>query len=110
MADATPTSGHLASADITAGTNTTLYTAPAQIKSGSIEVTVNVCNRSSQQTAKIRIMRQGSDATVSDTDYLAYDVSVKPNGTYEKTGIQMAANNVIKVYSDRAQVTFQAGA
>ncbi len=102
-------SGRLGAVDVTGGVNTTLYTVPSTL-AGSIEVTVLVCNRNDSDV-KIRVAGlDGAIATLSNEDYIEYDVTLKPHGVFERSGIDMARSEVLGVYSDKSNVTFQARA
>ena len=93
-------SGILGSSDLSANTNTTIYTVPADTYS---VVTINFCNRGSNTTA-IRLSTSTSD-TPGAAEYLEYDVSVGPNGVLERTGIVIEATKKVVVRSSQANVT-----
>lgn len=100
-------SGRLAAIDISAATNTTLYMPPSNI-AGSLSVVVNVCNRNTT-AIKYRIaLLDGAIGTLSEEDYIEYDVEVKGNGLVRSGGIMMALGDVLVVYSDNSNVSFQA--
>lgn len=97
-------SGRLGAADLTGGTNTSIYTVPA---STVATVNISVCNRGSSD-ATIRLMHlDGAIGTLANEDYIEYDVVVEPNDTFERTGIVMAATHTIGVRSDSGLVTVQ---
>ena len=92
--------GRLGANDLSAGTNTTVYTVPAD---NFAVVTVSMCNRSA--TARtVRIALAAAD-TPTNAEYLEYDVSLVGNGTIERTGIVMAAGQKIVVYSNSIDVS-----
>ncbi len=93
-------SGILGSSDLTANTNTTIYTVPADTYS---VVTINFCNRGSNTTS-IRLSTSTSD-TPGAAEYLEYDVSIGPNGVLERTGIVIDATKKVVVRSSQASVT-----
>ena len=93
-------SGILGSSDLTANTNTTIYTVPADTYS---VVTINFCNRGSN-TTNIRLSTSTSD-TPGAAEYLEYDASVGPNGVLERTGIVIDATKKVVVRSSQASVT-----
>ena len=93
-------SGILGSSDLSANTNTTIYTVPADTYS---VITVNFCNRGSN-TANIRLATSTGD-TPGGNEYLEYDVSVGPNGVLERTGIVIDATKKVVVRSSQANVT-----
>jgi|TARA_B110000503_G_scaffold33695_1_gene54739 hypothetical protein len=93
-------SGILGSNDLSANTNTTVYTVPADTYS---VITVNFCNRSSS-TANCRLS-VGTGDTPGAADYLEYDISVGPNGVLERTGIVVEATKKVVVRSSVASVT-----
>ena len=93
-------SGILGSSDLSANTNTTAYTVPADTYS---VVTVSFCNRSSS-TAQVRLS-VSTNATPGANEYLEYDTSVGPNGVLERTGIVADASKQIVVRSSIASVS-----
>ncbi|KKN73938.1 hypothetical protein LCGC14_0395030 [marine sediment metagenome] len=97
-------SGRLGAVDLSATTNTSIYTVPA---STVAVVNVNVCNRNASAIV-IRLMHlNGAIGTLAVEDYIEYDVTIAANGVLERTGIVMAATHVIGAYSDTANVTVQ---
>jgi len=93
-------SGILGSGDLTANTNTTVYTVPADTYS---VISVNFCNRSSS-TANCRLSI-GTGDTPGASDYLEYDISVGPNGVLERTGIVIDTSKKVVVRASVASVT-----
>tara|TARA_A100001388_G_scaffold14606_2_gene9846 strand:+ start:4365 stop:4691 length:327 start_codon:yes stop_codon:yes gene_type:complete len=93
-------SGILGSSDLSANSDTSVYTVPADTYS---VVTVSFVNRGAG-TANIRLAVPTS-ATPSGADYLEYDVSLGPNGVLERTGIVAQADRQIVVRSSAASVT-----
>lgn len=91
--------GRLGVADLSATTNTTVYTVPATTFS---VVTVSVCNRGAT-SATVRIALAAS-ATPSDSEWLEYDSTVLPKGVLERTGIVMEAGKLLVVYSSNTSV------
>lgn len=91
--------GRLGAADLSAATNTTVYTVPASTFS---VVSISVCNRGSSATT-VRIAL-ASSATPSSTEWLEYDSSVLAKGVLERTGIVMDAGKLLVVYSSNASV------
>ena len=87
-----------------ATTNTDIYT----VGSGKSAVisTITVCNRSAS-SASYRIAVRVSGATISNKDYIAYDVPIAANDTTALTlGITLAATDVITVYTSTANFSF----
>jgi len=93
-------SGKLGGADLSAATNTTLYTVPSA-KTASFSV--NFCNRNASSVL-VRLAI-GSNATPATTDWLIYDVSIAGNGSLERTGLVLDASTLVVVYSSAANVT-----
>lgn len=91
--------GRLGAADLSAATNTTVYTVPATTFS---VVTVSVCNRGSS-TATVRIA-VAATSTPTGAEWLEYDSSVLAKGVLERTGIVMDAGKLLVVYSSNASV------
>ena len=63
-------------------------------------VTVNLCNRSSQYTAKnIRIAITDSESAITEnTRYLEYGASLAPNSSYIRSGVIIGSNQYLTVY------------
>tara|TARA_A100001035_G_scaffold114423_1_gene89803 strand:- start:59 stop:385 length:327 start_codon:yes stop_codon:yes gene_type:complete len=93
-------SGILGSNDLSANTDTSVYTVPADTYS---VVTVSFCNRGSN-TSNIRLA-VATSGSPQGADYLEYDVSIGPNGVLERTGIVADATKEIVVRSSQASVT-----
>jgi hypothetical protein len=91
--------GRLGVADLSAATNTTLYTVPANTFS---VVTLSVVNRGAS-AATVRISISAS-ATPADSEYLEYDTSLTAKGVLERTGIVMDAGKLLVVRSNSASV------
>jgi hypothetical protein len=91
--------GRLGVADLSAATNATLYTVPANTFS---VVTVSVVNRSaSAVTIRLAI---SSSATPADSEYLEYDTSLSAKGVLERTGLVIDAGKLLVVRSSAASV------
>lgn len=92
--------GRLGVADLSAATNTTLYTVPA---STFAVVTLSVVNRgSSASTIRVAI---ASSATPADSEFIEYDTSLTAKGVLERTGIVMDAGKLLVVRSNSASVS-----
>lgn len=95
--------GRLGAADLSAATNTTLYTVPA---STFAVVTVSICNRNSTNiNARLAIAASASPA---NSEFVEYDVQIGPNGVLERTGLVLDAGKLIVVRSSAANVTAMA--
>jgi hypothetical protein len=92
--------GRLGVADLSAATNTTLYTVPANTFS---VITVNIVNRGAS-AATIRVAVAAS-ATPADSEFIEYDVSLAAKGVLERTGIVMDAGKLLVVRSNAASVS-----
>jgi hypothetical protein len=91
--------GRLGVADLSAATNTTLYTVPANTFS---VVTLSVVNRSASAVT-VRIA-MSSSATPADSEYLEYDTSLSAKGVLERTGLVIDAGKLLVVRSSAASV------
>jgi len=80
--------GRLGVADLTATTDTTVYTVPTDTFS---VVTVSVCNRGAT-TAAVRIA-VSSSTSPSASEYLEYDSDLLAKGVLERTGIVLDSTN-----------------
>jgi hypothetical protein len=91
--------GRLGVADLSAATNTTLYTVPA---STFAVVTLSVVNRgASAATIRISI---SSSATPADSEYIEFDTSLSAKGVLERTGIVMDAGKLLVIRSSATSV------
>ncbi len=95
--------GRLGVADLSAATNTTLYTVPA---STFAVVTVNMVNRGAS-AANVRIA-VASSATPADSEFIEYDVSLAAKGVIERTGIVMDAGKILVVQTPTSTPTLSA--
>ena len=98
------TSGRLAAVDISAGTNTLIYTVAG---SKSFSVTVNISNRNDSDAVIRLAFVDGVLANLADADYIEYDVTVRAGGLIERSGIEMTPGQSIIGYSNKNNVSFQ---
>jgi hypothetical protein len=91
--------GRLGASDLTSGTNTTLYTCPADTYAVA---SINLCNRGNQAVA-VRIAVASAD-TPTAGEYIEYDVEILSKGVLERTGIVLAAGQKIVCYPSGANV------
>lgn len=92
--------GRLGAQDLSATTDTTLYTVPASTFS---VVTVSLCNRGAASvTVRIAV---AASATPSNSEYIEFDVTVTPKGVLERTGIVMDANRLLVVRASATGVS-----
>lgn len=91
--------GILGRQDLSAASDTTLYTVPSDTFA---VVSVSVVNRGAS-SANIRIAVSNS-GTPADADYLEYDAEVLAKGVLERTGIVMDAGKVLVVRSSAINV------
>lgn len=92
--------GRLGTADVSATTNTTIYTCPADTFAVA---TVSICNRGAT-SATVRLAL-ASSGTPSAAEYLEYDTELVAKGVLERTGIVLDAGKNLVVYSNSASVT-----
>jgi hypothetical protein len=89
--------GRLGTADLTAATDTTVYTCPVDTFS---VVTVSVCNRGTA-TAAVRVALSAS-GTPSSAEFLEFDAEILAKNVLERTGIVLDAGKNIVVRSNAA--------
>lgn len=95
-------SGRLGASDLSATTNTGVYTAPTLTLA---VVNVSVCNRNSTPIT-IRLAHiDGAIGAIANEDYIEYDFSIPGNGVLERTGIIMESGATLGAYSDTANVS-----
>jgi len=92
--------GRLGATTLSASTNATLYTVPADTFS---VVTVSICNRNGSD-AQVRLALAAADTPTND-EYLEYDVTLVGNGVVERTGIVMDTGKKIVAYSSASNVS-----
>ena len=80
--------GRLGTANLSATTDTTVYTCPVDTFS---VVSISVCNRGAT-TATVRVA-VSSTTTPAAADYLEYDTDLLAKGVLERTGIVMDSTN-----------------
>ena len=93
-------SGVYGKSDLTAATWTEIVAPPA---SGVKVTTLNIVNRT-DANRKIRVALS-ADTTITDDEYIEYNVVLPANGVLERTGIVCSANNGLYVWADGASVT-----
>lgn len=91
--------GRLGAVDLSAATDTTVYTCPATTFS---VVAVSVCNRGST-SATVRIAVAAS-ATPTAAEWIEYDSTILAKGVLERTGIVLAAGQLLVVRSSAVSV------
>jgi hypothetical protein len=92
--------GRLGIADLSAVTNTTVYTVPA---STFTVATLSICNRSSSAiTVRVAI---ASAATPANSEFIEFDVQILAKGVLERTGIVMDAGKLLVVRSSSLDVS-----
>ena len=92
--------GRLGVADLTAATNTSVYTVPADTFS---VVTLSLCNRSTgTRSVRVAVAAAG---TPLDAEYIEYDADILANGVLERTGIVMGASKILVVRADSTDVS-----
>ncbi len=85
---------------------TTLYTVPSATQ--TVVSTVTVCNQAAT-AATYRIAVRVAGASLSASQYIAYDVSLPANATDTLTlGLTLNATDVITVYASTATMSFAA--
>jgi glucose-6-phosphate dehydrogenase assembly protein OpcA len=88
-----------------ATTSTTLYVVPAS--TSSVCSSISICNRGLTQTT-FRVSISQGGASITNKDYLYYDVTLAGNDTFIATiGVTLATTDVIRVYSGNANLSFQ---
>jgi len=93
-------SGKVGANDVSATTNTTVYTCPADTYA---VVAVNICNRGAS-SANVRIAVADTD-TPGNAEYIEYDTQVFAKNVLERTGLVLAAGQKIVVYSSAASIS-----
>lgn len=92
--------GRLGDADLAAATDISLYTCPTNTFS---IVTCSICNRGNAAVS-VRIA-VASAGTPVNSEYIEYDVELLPKGVLERSGIALAAGQILVVYSSAVNVS-----
>lgn len=87
-------SGRLGNSNLSATTNTTVYTVPA---SKTAVVTISLCNRNSGGVA-VRLAI-GASSTPALDEYIEYDTIIPGNTALERTGLVMDASRQLIAYA-----------
>jgi len=91
--------GRLGASDLSASTNTTLYTCPA---STFAIANVSICNRSaSSVTVRLAL---ASSATPGGSEWLEFGVTLPANAVLERTGLALDAGKVLVVWASATSV------
>jgi hypothetical protein len=92
--------GRLAANDLAAGTNTTIYTCPADTYTVA---SVSFCNRGTQPvTINLAI---ADAATPTNGEYLEWQTELLPKNILERTGLVLGATQKIVARSSAANVS-----
>jgi len=95
--------GILGSANLTAATNTTLYTCPTTTFA---VVTVSICNRSNSSiTARLAMSATTSPGLA---EWIEYDTEILPKGVLERTGLVLDAGKNLVVYASTGNTSAMA--
>lgn len=93
--------GRLGTATLTAATDTSLYTVPADTFA---VVSVNLCNRSNSAPADVRIAISSS-ASPSNDEFLEFDSELLASGVIERTGLVLDAGKILVVRASTNDIT-----
>ena len=93
-------SGRLGKADLTAATNTTVYTTPVDTFTVA---TVSFCNRGNQAvTVRLAV---ADAATPDNSEYVEYETEILSHGVLERTGLVLSAGQLLVARSSGANVS-----
>ena len=93
--------GILGRADLSATTETTVYTTPAGKTSSC---TVSICNRSTSDPVKVRIAVTDL-STMTANSFIEFEASIPPTGVLERSAIVLGASEKIIVRSSGSNVS-----
>jgi glucose-6-phosphate dehydrogenase assembly protein OpcA len=89
-----------------ATTLTTLYTAPAATQ--AVVSSIVIANLAAS-TATFRIAVRPAGASIADSQYIAYDITVgASDSTVLTLGLTLAATDVLSVYASTTTIAFSA--
>jgi len=93
-------SGRLGKADLTAATNTTVYTTPVDTFTVA---SVSFCNRGNQAvTVRLAV---ADAATPDNSEYVEYETEILSHGVLERTGLVLSAGQLLVARSSGANVS-----
>lgn len=92
--------GILGSEDLTAATETTVYTVPAGVFS---VVSLSICNRGNSAVS-VRVALAATNPATDD-EWIEYDTEILAKGVLERTGLVMQATKELVVYSSSTNVS-----
>ena len=87
-------------ANLTAGTNTTLYTVPAE---NFAVITINLTNRDTQART-VRVALSDTDSP-TDAEWIEYDASLIAGGVLERGGVVIQAGKKVVVQANSINVS-----
>lgn len=96
-------SGIFGQAALTAATNTTIYTVPANTVA---TITLSVCNIGSELSYFRAALCSAN--TPSSAEYIEFNTEILINSTFERSGIVMQADKKLVVYSSVAGIAVTA--
>jgi len=99
------TLGKIAAVNLSATTNTLIYTVPAG--SSGIDATVNICNRNSGDVAIRLAIVDGLVASLTVADWIEYDTVIAAGGVIERSGLKIYVGQSVVAYSDTSNVSVQ---
>ena len=86
--------------DLSATTNTTIYTVPSDTFA---IVTINITNRATA-TRDVRVAL-ASSASPTNGEYIEFDTELVANGTLERSGVVIQAGKQVVVYANSTDVS-----
>lgn len=93
-------SGRIGKADLSAATNTTVYTTPV---STFTVATVSFCNRGNQAvTVRLAV---ADAATPDNSEYVEYETEILSHGVLERTGLVLSAGQLLVARTSGANVS-----
>jgi len=94
--------GRLGSADLSATTNTSIYSVPSGRKA---TCSINICNRNASSIT-VRVAHiAGAIGSLANGDYIEYGSTIPANGSLERTGITMTATHTLMAYASSGSVS-----
>lgn len=93
-------SGRLGAVDLSATTNTTVYTVPATTTAA---FSVSICNRNA--TAVTVRLALSATGTPGVTEWIEYDAPIAGNSVLERTGLILDAGKLVVAYASAANVS-----
>lgn len=99
------TNGRLGKGVISANTEVTMATLDSNISYASVQIII--ANRSSTDTAKVKLLVCEGTSTSTDADVIDPGTELPPNSVYMNNVVLASAGESFRVHSDKGNLTYR---